>query len=359
MTSPIPTVPASVAVTGSNFNIPVVSTNLDPNVLVKDFVVQNINTGEILNNNNFVKTSPGNLFYNGVSLPANTTLRVFRRTAVERYEEITYAARFDSATYNEEITRILKMIAERQGDYSVIAGNSNIVVNEPFGPTWEDDVFRARTANTLYAIITSLQADIAQNANNIGTGDVNVTSLQQQIDLLDSAIAALQNLTAQHTTDIAGLMNSIASLIQRMDNMVVYGTQELLLSASSVQIGVPTLVRFYGTAFIGDTLTVKSSDPQYILLPASVDGYMLELSANVRFNGAHNNTAVGFRITPNPGTPLDVFTGGYAGSPANDARVFARHWMVGNGQSIQVLIQTDSQLPISGDFAVKVHRQVA
>lgn len=172
------TAPVVVIVSGTAFTIDVTAANLLEDRTVKDFTVINTATDEVLPLANFTKDSQTQLSYSGPDVGTNVSLEVRRSTPVLRFQELRFQSKLSSLVLNEEYDRILRRQAEYT-TYGVGPASSGLTlepVNQPYGPLWQDDTVRSRTANVLYNQFESL---IAKDNSQ----DVNISTNASNIDL--------------------------------------------------------------------------------------------------------------------------------------------------------------------------------
>ena len=154
---------------GTSWTVDVTAANLSTNLLVKDFLVINQTTDTILSNSNFTKTSATVLSYSGADIGTDQSIEVRRDSPISRFQEQQFGNKFDSATYNEEIDRILGVLFE----FDLFGtGEGNIFVpsplNQAYGVSWSTDTIRGRTANVLY---TELETCTRVDENENISGD--------------------------------------------------------------------------------------------------------------------------------------------------------------------------------------------
>lgn len=146
----------SVLRTGTGFTIDVTACNLSTDTTLKDFIV--LVGGAVNSNSNWTKTTPTVLTYVGAALAANTTCEVRRRTPAAPIQVISYAQRFSSGDFNNEIDRITRRAEEYDlngiGPGSVLTTATPI--NTAFGPTWDGDTIHPPSADVAYDIISTL-----------------------------------------------------------------------------------------------------------------------------------------------------------------------------------------------------------
>jgi hypothetical protein len=99
---------ASVNVTksGTGFTIDVTAANLLEDLSIKDFEV--FHDGVLASKADYAKTSRTLLTYSGASLPTDTPILVKRKTPNVVVQSVTYADRFSSSLWNDELDRIIR-----------------------------------------------------------------------------------------------------------------------------------------------------------------------------------------------------------------------------------------------------------
>lgn len=146
---------------GTGWTIDVTAANLLSDLSIKDFVM--LIAGTLEPNSNITKTSQTVLTYNGASI-SSSTVEVRRVTPENRFQETTFAEKFSSTIYNEEIDRLIR----KSYEYTLngIGPGSTATIQTPlddaYGVGWDADTVRPATRNALYDKF-ELQGDLADD----------------------------------------------------------------------------------------------------------------------------------------------------------------------------------------------------
>lgn len=146
------TAPVVVTRTGTGWTVDVTAANLSPDLTLKDFIVFHGSPASLANNADYAKTSQTVLTYSGSSLALNTPVEVRRRTPETPIQIISYAQRFSSGDFNNEIDRITR----RAEEYTLFGiGPGSILttatpLDTPFGVSWNGNIVNPPTMNAVY-----------------------------------------------------------------------------------------------------------------------------------------------------------------------------------------------------------------
>lgn len=270
----VSTIPVNLVLNNAGSqNLDVFDLNLSDNLLVKDFFVVNADDGSSIDLAYFSKTSREVIAYNGPAV-SSVNITIFRNTPVERYQTIQFADVFDSSVYNEEVNRMLRMIAERTLAFASIE-QTLFVVDQPFGSGWQADTTRSRSAKALYDQFIVLGNAIANNLSFIEQNEVDITNLNTSSS---NNLGFINQLTAR-----------LDSLRAEFDDRIQLATQFVcdsgLTNSGSV---TPNAVNYIRNWLNPERIApgVIETEFQGVTLPASMVGSWVEVHFSVEVSDA-------------------------------------------------------------------------
>jgi hypothetical protein len=229
--------------TGTGWTVDVTICNLDPDVLIKDFLVIFTLAGvpTVQNTAAFSKLTPTSIQYNGASIPASTPVEVRRRTPLDPRRLANYFSRFSSDDYNREIERISRRAYEYEtSGIGSVGGLSASLLDDAYSAAWLGDIVNGVTRNRLRikfeadkaaweAADTGLQGQITTNTGNISSLTTTQGSHNTRLNTLES----YQNVTNRH---VVGRWTNCQGTIAAADSDV-FGTGGNEVPISSTVIG--------------------------------------------------------------------------------------------------------------------------
>jgi hypothetical protein len=139
------------------FTVDVTNANLMADLTVKDFTV--IVNGVINPNSNWTKTSRTVLTYVGTAFGSALAAEVRRNTPSMRVQEVTFANKFNSALWEEELNRVSRRAYEYalNGVGPSFAGVSYVPINAAYNyAVWSADTVQTATRSAVANMISTL-----------------------------------------------------------------------------------------------------------------------------------------------------------------------------------------------------------
>jgi len=141
---------------GTGWTIDTTLANLDPDTLLKDFVI--LFGAVVQPNTSFTKLSAVSVRYDGSSI-GTTTVQLRRRTPIDPASVVLYGERFSSAVWNREINRVSRRAAEYESfGIGSIGDVTGVPSNSAYGIAWATDTIFAPTRQAVYDKIQSVVA---------------------------------------------------------------------------------------------------------------------------------------------------------------------------------------------------------
>jgi enhancing lycopene biosynthesis protein 2 len=238
----------SVTKSGTGFTVDVTAANLLEDLSVRDFEV--FHDGALTSKADYAKTSRTLLTYSGASLPANTPVLVRRKTPNVVVQNITYADRFSSSLWNDELDRIIRWREEIDNTASgglvpVLIGNNGFRGNNEFDGlvTIVDDTQSASSSTG--ALVVDGGVGVKKNLNIAGTLDVN------------GDIGANNNLSADGTLTIGGASTIGGAL--SVDDLTQASSSSTGALVVGGGVGIGKDLRVAGDIYVTDDLTVQDN----------------------------------------------------------------------------------------------------
>ncbi len=136
------------------FDVNVAANDLLTDLSVKDFTVSNVSLNALESNTLWTKVTPTLLRYSGGSptLVSGNTIEIRRKTPNTVVAPVTYATRFSSDAYNQELDRIIRWReeADLNGVGAASAGLAAIPNNDDYSLAWGNDSISPPTRQTLF-----------------------------------------------------------------------------------------------------------------------------------------------------------------------------------------------------------------
>ncbi len=141
------------------FDVNVAANDLLTDLSVKDFTVSNVSLNVLESNTLWTKVTPTLLRYSGGSptLVAGNTLEIRRKTPNNVVAPVTYATRFSSDAYNQELDRMIRWReeADLNGVGAGASGLAAIPNNDPYSLAWGNDSISPPTRQALFGYFNS------------------------------------------------------------------------------------------------------------------------------------------------------------------------------------------------------------
>lgn len=141
------------------FDVSVTAVNLLTDLSVKDFTIVNVSNNTVESNTLWTKVTPTLLRYSGGSptLINGNTIEIRRKTPNAVVATVSYASRFSSDLYNQELDRQIRWReeADLNGVGAAAAGLTALPNDDPYSIAWGNDAVSPPTRSTLFDYFNS------------------------------------------------------------------------------------------------------------------------------------------------------------------------------------------------------------